>query len=484
MHVHVYDKLFIGGQWCAPSGTDVIEVRSPYDLKPVGSVPQATNADVDAAVSAARSAFDSGVWSQMPAADRIAALERLLGLLTARSDELADLQTAEMGAPTSFSRAVYGPAPVGVLAATIATAKSTEWEERRPGISGLDIVVRREPVGVVGAIVPWNSPLFSLMGKLAPALAAGCSVVAKPSPETPLDANVFAELTVEAGIPEGVISVLPGGRDLGRHLVGHPGIDKVAFTGSTAAGREIAATCGQHLKRVSLELGGKSAAIILDDADLDLVTPGLKFGSLANSGQACIAQTRILAPRSRYDEVVDAIGTMMAGLVVGDPFDPATEVGPLVSQRQQERVKSYIQVGIDEGARLVTGGLDPYSDKPAGWFVRPTLFADVDNSMRIAREEIFGPVLVVIPYEDEADAVRIANDSDYGLAGSVWTSDAERGIDIGRRIRTGTFGVNHYLMDFNAPFGGMKASGLGREMGPEGLSEYFEYKSITPPPTA
>lgn len=480
--MHGYDRLYIGGQWCTPRGHDVIEVHSPFDLKPVGRVPEATNGDVDVAVTVARRAFESGTWSQRPALERIAVLERLLDLFAARTDELADLQTAEMGAPTTFSRAVYGPGPAAVLASCIAIARSTDWEERRPGVTGLDIVVRREPVGVVAAIIPWNSPLFTLMGKLAPALAAGCSVIVKPSPETPLDANVLAEIATEAGVPAGVVSVLPGGRDVGAYLVGHPGVDKVSFTGSTAAGRAIAATCGRQLKRFSLELGGKSAAIILDDADIDVVTTGLKFASLANSGQACIAQTRILAPRNRYDEVVEAVGSMMADLVVGDPFDPATEVGPMVAERQQARVNSYIEIGLNEGARLVTGGLDPLPGLPTGWFVRPTLFSGVDNAMRIAREEIFGPVLVAIPYDDEADAIRIANDSEYGLAGSVWTSDPERGIEIGRHVRTGTFGVNQYLMDFNAPFGGFKSSGVGREMGAEGLSEYVEFKSITPPP--
>lgn len=477
-----YDKLYVGGEWCAPHGDNVLDVRSPYDLEPVGRVPEATNDDVDAAVTAARRAFESGIWSERPATERIAVLERLLELLTPRTDELADLQTSEMGAPTTFSRAVYGPGPAAVLASTIAIAKSTAWEESRPGVTGLDILVRREPVGVVAAIIPWNSPLFTLTGKVAPALAAGCSVIIKPSPETPLDANVFAELAAEAGVPAGVISVLPGGREVGAYLVGHPGVDKVSFTGSTAAGREIAATCGRQLKRVSLELGGKSAAILLDDLDIDAMTAGLKFASLANSGQACIAQTRILAPRTRYSEIVESIGAMMSELVVGDPFDPRTDVGPLVTEHQQRRVNSYIELGINEGARVVTGGLAPIAEQHTGWFVRPTLFSEVDNDMRVAREEIFGPVLVAIPYDTEADAIRIANDSEYGLAGSVWTSDPERGIEVGRQVRTGTFGVNHYLLDFNAPFGGFKCSGIGREMGAEGLSEYVEYKSITPPP--
>jgi betaine-aldehyde dehydrogenase len=291
----------------------------------------------------------------------------------------------------------------------------------------------------------------------------------------------MADLLVQAGVPTGVVSVLPAGREVGEYLVRHPGIDKVAFTGSTAAGRRIGAICGEQLKRCSLELGGKSAAIILDDADLPSTIEGLKFASLMNNGQACVAQTRILASRDRYREVVDALGEMVGALQVGDPADPATEIGPLVAERQQERVEKYVALGQEEGARLVTGGNGRPDGLEKGWYVRPTVFADVDNSMRIAREEIFGPVLTVIPFDDERDAVRIANDSEYGLAGSVWTGDVSRGLDIARRVRTGTYGVNQYTMDFIAPFGGYKASGIGREFGAEGLEEYVELKSIAMP---
>jgi betaine-aldehyde dehydrogenase len=302
--------------------------------------------------------------------------------------------------------------------------------------------------------------------------------VVKPAPEAPLDALVLAELVDQLGLPEGVVSVLPGGPDVGRHLVAHPLVDKVAFTGSTAVGREIASVCGQQLKRTSLELGGKSAAIVLEDADLDRTAAGLRFASFMNNGQACAAQTRVLAPRSRYADVVAALEAQVRSFAVGDPLDPATEIGPLVNGRQQERVLGYVRLGEQEGARIVARG---DAGPEGGCYVAPTLFADVDNRMRIAQEEIFGPVLSVIPYDDVDDAVRIANDSDYGLAGTVWTADIEAGLDVARRVRTGTYGVNTYTMDFAAPFGGFKASGVGREFGPEGLAQYTEVKSIYTP---
>lgn len=480
--MNIYRELFVGGRWEAPATDATIEVTSPYTLEPVGRVPEAAAADVDAAIDAARKSFEAGSWRCKTPDERIAVMRRLHELYVGRSEELAELQTTQIGVPISFSKMVNGPAPCAVLGAFLDIAEAVQWEEHRRGVTGADILVRREPVGVVAAIVPWNAPQFTLMGKLAPALLTGCSVVIKPSPETPLDANLLADLTRQAGIPDGVVSVLPAGREVGKYLVSHPGVDKVTFTGSTEAGRHIAAACGRQLKRFSLELGGKSAAIILDDADLDATMAGLQFASLANNGQACIAQTRILAPRSRYDDVVQALGAMMSGLVVGDPFDPATQIGPLISRRQQDRVNGYIHSGEREGARLVVGGPGGVEGQDKGWFVNPTLFADVDNGMRIAREEIFGPVLVVIPYTDDDDAVAIANDSDYGLGGSVWTTDNDRGLGIARRVRTGTFAVNQYVMDFKAPFGGFKASGIGRELGVEGLHAYVEYKSIAPAP--
>jgi acyl-CoA reductase-like NAD-dependent aldehyde dehydrogenase len=393
---------------------------------------------------------------------------------------MAGLITAEMGSPISFSRFAQATLPTFLLRAFADLAEALPWEEGRPGSFGAEILVRREPTGVVAAIVPWNMPQFLIAGKLAPALLAGCPVVVKPAPETPLDALLLAEVADEAGLPPGLLSVLPGGVDVGEALVAHPGVDKVAFTGSTAAGRRVAAACGAALKRVSLELGGKSAAIVLDDADAATVARGVKLAGLMNSGQACVAQTRVLVPARRHDELVEALAEMVAGLPVGDPADRATEIGPLVARRQQERVRGYIEAGRREGARLVVGGTDLPDGVDRGWYVRPTLFAGVDNAMTIAREEIFGPVLSVIPYGDDDEAVRIADDSDYGLSGSVWTADRERGLAVARRVRAGSFGVNGpYSMDPAAPFGGMKDSGIGRELGREGLDGYTELKAIS-----
>ncbi len=479
--MHEYDRLYIGGEWVAPEGKATIDVISPHSEELVGRVPEGTEADVDKAVTAARTAFDTGEWPRLSPEERMAAVQRFSELYAARIPDMAAVITEEMGSPITFSNLAQSPAPWLMLNTFLQVGAAYPWEERRSGVLGSDIIVRREPVGVVGAIVPWNVPQFVTMSKLAPALIAGCTIIVKPSPETPLDGFLMAELLDEAGIPKGVVSVIPAGREVGEHLVRHPGVDKIAFTGSTAAGRRIAAICGEQLKRVSLELGGKSAAIVLDDADLAATVQGLKFASLMNNGQACVAQTRVLASRNRYDEVVDALGEMVGSLAVGDPHDPATEVGPLVAERQQERVEKYIALGQEEGGKVVVGGNGRPEGLDRGWYVKPTVFSGVDNAMRIAQEEIFGPVVAVIPYDDAEDAVRIANDSDYGLAGSVWTADVDHGLDIARRVRAGTYGVNQYTMDFVAPFGGFKASGVGREFGKEGLDHYVELKSIAPP---
>jgi aldehyde dehydrogenase (NAD+) len=479
--MHEHKRLFIGGEWVEPASSRTIDVISPHSEELVGRVPEGTEADIDRAVAAARDAFDNGEWPRLSPEERIAAVQKFSEVYAAHIPDMAALITEEMGSPISFSNLAQSPAPWMMLNTFLQIAAEYPWEERRQGVLGSDVIVRREPAGVVGAIVPWNVPQFVIMSKLAPALIAGCTIVVKPSPETPLDAFLMADLLDEAGIPKGVVSVVPAGREVGEHLVRHSGVDKIAFTGSTAAGRRIASICGEQLKRVSLELGGKSAAIILDDADLAATVQGLKFASLMNNGQACVAQTRILASRDRYDEVVDAVSGMVGELAVGDPQDESTEVGPLVAERQQERVEKYIAVGQEEGAKVVVGGNGRPSGLDKGWYVKPTVFSGVDNSMRIAREEIFGPVLAVIPYDTPDDAVRIANDSEYGLAGSVWTGDIDQGVDIARRVRTGTYGVNQYTMDFVAPFGGYKGSGIGREFGIEGLSHYVELKSIVPP---
>jgi aldehyde dehydrogenase (NAD+) len=478
--VKSYDRLYIGGDWVEPAGTGLLTVVNPATEEVIGTTPEGSSGDIDRAVEAARSALDHGPWAGMPAAERAEIMARLHALIVERSDDLANLITAEVGAPLLFSHFGQVGAAGMVLDYYAGLTKGFEFEEVRPSMLG-PALVRREPVGVVGAIIPWNVPLFITMLKLGPTLASGSAMVLKPAPETPLDAFLLAELAHEAGVPAGVLNVVPAGREVGEHLVRHRGVDKISFTGSTDAGRKIGAICGEQLKRCTLELGGKSAAVLLEDADLDAVVGELVPNySMMNNGQACVAQTRILAPRSRYDEVVDAVTAVAAGMKTGDPTDFETQVGPLIAERQRERVEGYIQIGRDEGARLTTGGGRP-SGLDTGFFVEPTVFAGVDNSMRIAQEEIFGPVVVVIPFEDQDDAVRIANDSDFGLSGSVWCSDVDNGLDVARRVRTGTYTVNGFAMAWEAPFGGFKNSGVGRELGPEGLAEYLETKTINLP---
>src|ERR1700751_4648617 len=434
-----YDELFIGGQWRKPANPRQLAVISPHSEEPVGHVQAAGPEDVDAAVAAARHAFDPAPWPRRSHADGMAKVEELAAIYAGHIDEMADLITDEMGSPRSFSRLGQAAAAASLIHLALAAARDFPWAERRQGVLG-EVHLRRAPVGVVGAIVPWNVPQFLIMPKLIPALIAGCTVIIKPAPETPLDALWLAEMIEQLNLPDGVVSVLPGGTDVGETLVRHPGVDKIAFTWSSAVGRRRAALCSEALQRVSLELGGKSAAIILDDADVGKTVRELKSASLMNNGQACVAQTRILVSERRHDEVVDALADMMSSLHVGDPSDEATDIGPLVAQRQQHRVRDYIRAGQQEGARVILGGEDSPAER--GWYVRPTLFVDATNDMRIAREEIFGPVLTVLRYRDEDDAIRIANESDYGLAGSVLTADIEHGMEIAAGVRTGTYGIN------------------------------------------
>ncbi len=475
MQVPSYDRIFVGGRWQAARGGDRIDVVSPHTEEVIAHAAAGSAQDVDAAVRAARGAFDDGPWPRMSHAERIAAVEKLAAVYATHVDEMADLITAEMGSPASFSRLGQAAGAATMMHLAVQAARTFPWAQRRTGLLG-EVHLRRMPIGVVGIIIPWNVPQNLLMPKLIPALIAGCTVVIKPAPETPLDSLWVAEMIEQIGLPEGVVSVVPGGREVGEELVRHPGVDKIAFTGNSATGRRIASLCGEQLKRYSLELGGKSAAIVLDDARIDKTVAGLKMASLMNNGQACVAQTRILVSERRHDEFVDAMAEMMSSLAVGDPTDPDTDIGPLVSQRQQHRVQDYIRSGVAEGAKLVLGGDDSPHDR--GWYVRPTLFADATNDMTIAREEIFGPVLTVIKYTDEHDAIRIANDSDYGLAGSVWTKDVAHGLEISGQIRTGTYGINMYMLDISSPFGGFKQSGIGREFAEEGLAEYTELQSV------
>ena len=473
------DALFIGGEWVAPATRGTIDVVCPATEEIVGRVPAPTTDHVDRAVELARDAFDAGPWPRTEPKHRADVLRAIADGLEVRAEELAQLITLENGTPLAVSRAaqVGGAMPqLRAYADMIERFELCEIREDGPARAA----VLREPVGVVAAIAPWNGPLVLTLMKLAPALAAGCTVVVKPAPETPLDAYVLADVCESVGLPPGVVSILPGDREIGQHLVAHPGVDKVAFTGSTAAGRSIMAECAKRVKRVTLELGGKSAAIVLDDVDVATAVGQLLPTATLLSGQMCLLQSRVLVPRARSAEIVAALCATVSSLKVGDPTDADTYFGPLISERQRHRVEEYIAVGRDEGAIVALGGGRP-ANLAKGWYVEPTIFTGVDNGMRIAREEIFGPVTSIIEYDDVDEAVAIANDSDYGLAGAVYTADPVRGFDVARRVRTGTFGINENGVGPCVPFGGMKQSGLGREGGPEGLDAYLETKAVRLP---
>jgi aldehyde dehydrogenase (NAD+) len=478
-----YRQLYIGGQWSDPAKTETIDVHSPTTEEQIGSVPRGSETDVDTAVAAARAAFDDpDGWPTWSPAQRGEVLERFAAELEARGEETARRVSMQNGMPIWLAHQFEAGFPPLLLRYYSGLMNSMPAEDARPGMLGGTALVSRQPVGVVAAITPWNVPQGISFLKIAPALAAGCTMVLKPAEETVLDAFLMAEAALAAGLPAGVLNVVPGGRELGAYLVAHPGIDKVSFTGSTAAGRAIGETCGRLLRPVTLELGGKSAAIVLDDADLGANIESFFGVTLLNNGQICWLNTRVLAPRSRYTEIVDTVTALASGLTVGDPLDPETKIGPLVSRRQRDRVEGYIAKGKQEG-RLTTGGGRP-KGLDQGWFVEPTVFADMTNTAQVSCEEIFGPVLSVIPYDDEAEAVAIANDSNYGLGGTVWSSDVERAVSVARRVRSGTVGVNHYTNDPVAPFGGIKDSGIGRELGPEGLDAFQVYKTIYLPPPA
>jgi len=476
MTVKAPDRFFIGGKWESPAGGGQLHVISPVTEEVVMTFAEASPKDVDRAVAAAREAFDKGPWPRLSQQERGAMLLEVAEHLKARLPELAQAWTTQVGAPISFTQYVSGQSPelfeyYGTLIQTYPLV-----DERRRDNGGLVRVVR-EPVGVVAAITPWNAPLVLLCYKAAAALAAGCTVVAKPSPETPIDAYILAECIEAAGLPPGVFNVIPAGRETGDYLIRHPGIDKISFTGSTAAGKHIAAVAAERLTRTSFELGGKSAAIVLDDADLDHVLQSLVPYSMPITGQVCFSLTRVLAPASRKSDVLDAYVEAVKHVKVGDPQEPSTQMGPLAMERQLKRVQGYIAMGKEEGARLVLGGGRP-EGLDRGYFVEPTVFADVDNRMTIAREEIFGPVVSFISYDDVDDAIEKANDTIYGLHGAVYTADPERGYEIARRMRSGSVTVNGMIVDPKMPFGGFKQSGIGREGGIEGLELYFELKTV------
>ncbi|VVD97122.1 aldehyde dehydrogenase [Pandoraea terrigena] len=478
---NVLSRFYIDGQWVLPSARETVKLVAPSTGHAFARVPLADTGDVDKAVDAARTAFDTGPWPRMSGVERAACLRRMSTALASRMRTLSRIWTAEVGAPVWFAD-MFVPTATAMLDYYAELASTFAFQETRPTRAGEARIIR-QPVGVTALIAPWNAQLPILSYKLGAALAAGCTVVIKAPPETPFDALVVAECAHEAGLPPGVLNVITADAERGAHLVAKREVDKVSFTGSTATGKVIAKMCADRMARVTLELGGKSAAIVLDDAELNPTLAALAPFTMPFSGQICFAQTRILVPRSREQEFVDAYSAVIGCLKVGDPWDVTTQIGPLASQRQLDRVLGYIETGRKEGARITTGGgRHPQFD--AGFFVEPTVFAGVTSDMTIAREEIFGPVVSILAYDDIDHAVALANNTDFGLSGTVFSSDVERAYATARRIRAGNVSVNGLEMAPNVPFGGFKQSGLGREGGPEGLNAFLEDQAIYLPANA
>jgi acyl-CoA reductase-like NAD-dependent aldehyde dehydrogenase len=467
-----YRDLYIDGKWLPQSGSKSIDVLSASTEEVIGSIPEGTPQDVDHAVRAARAAFDNG-WSHTTVQERADWLRKLSGALKERGEQIAKTIAQEVGSPLSMATSIQAGLPVLVTSTYAQLITELKLEQE----IGNSLVVR-EPYGVVGAITPWNYPLHQIMAKVAPALAAGCTVVLKPSEVAPLNAFLLAEACQSIGLPAGVLNIVTGyGPVVGEAIASHPMVDMVSFTGSVRAGKRVGALAGEGIRKVTLELGGKSAFVVLDDAPFDKAIPAGARNAMLNSGQTCSAWTRMVVPRSRYQEALDLAMQAIGSLKLGDPLDPASRLGPLISDTQRQRVEGYIAKGKQEGARVVMGGGRPAAFSK-GYYVEPTIFADVQSKMTIAQEEIFGPVLSVLPYDTEDEAIRIANDTIYGLAGGVWSGDPERALRVARRMRTGQVDVNGGKYNPLAPFGGYKQSGIGRELGMFGLEEYFQIKSI------
>jgi aldehyde dehydrogenase (NAD+) len=467
-----YDKIYIGGEWTPPSGKGSFDVVDAATEEVIGQVPRADASDLDRAVRAARAAFEG--WSRTSPAERSEYLQKIQAGLAARSAEIAETVAREVGMPMPLSTMIQAGLPMMTFGSAAQLAASYQFEEE----VGNSLVVR-EPIGVVGCITPWNYPLHQVAAKIGPALAAGCTVVLKPSEVAPLSAFILAEVIDSVRLPRGVFNLVSGdGPTVGEAMSAHPEVDMVSFTGSTAAGKRVSEVAAKTVKRVALELGGKSANVILDDADLSKAVKSGVQNCYLNSGQTCSALTRMLVPRAKHDEAVKLAKQVAESFTVGSPMDPKTRLGPLVSKTQQERVRGFIKKGIEEGATLVTGGAEQPEHLPKGFFVKPTVFANVKNDMTIAQQEIFGPVLCIIPYDTEEDAVKIANDTVYGLAGGVWSGDPERAKRVARRLRAGQIEVNGGNFNPVAPFGGYKQSGNGREYGKWGMEEFLEVKSM------